>query len=115
MGCCSPRPSRWGVKAGVPPETLFDAVSRSSGDTRGMHGFPEGLFKGNFEPGFMLDLGAKDVGLPTEVGRRLSVPMELANLVQQRYIQAQNRGWGKLSSGVVARIQEERACVEIRT
>ena len=104
-----------GVKAGVPPETLFDAVSRSSGDTRGMHGFPEGLFKGNFEPGFMLDLGAKDVGLATELGRRLSVPMELANLVQQRYIQAKNRGWGKLSSGVVARIQEERAGVEIRT
>ena len=40
--------------------------------------------------------------------------MELANLAQQRYILAQNKGWGKLSSGAVARIQEEMAGVEIR-
>ena len=32
------------------------------------------------------------------------MPMELANLAQQRYILAQNRGWGKLSSGAVARV-----------
>ena len=94
---------------------LFEAVSKSSGDTRSMHGFPEGLFKGNFEPGFQLDLGAKDVGLATEMGRTLRVSMELSNLVQQRYIQAQVRGWGRLSAGAVARVQEERSGVEIRT
>ena len=104
-----------GVKAGVPPETLFEAVSRSSGDTRAMHEFPEGLFKGNFEPDFLLDLAAKDVGLATEMGRSLGVPMEHANLVQLRYMQAQDRGWGRLSAWTVARIQEERAGVEIRT
>lgn len=104
-----------GIKAGVPPETLFEAVSKSTGDTQSMHGFPEGLFKGNFEPGFQLDLGAKDVGLATEMGRTLKVSMELSNLVQQRYIQAQHRGWGRLSAGAVARVQEERSGVEIRT
>ena len=103
-----------GIKAGVPPQTLFEAVSKSSGNTRTMQAYPEGVFKGNFEPGFQLDLGAKDVGLATEMGRALMVPMELANLVQQRYIQAQNRGWGKLVAAAVARIQEEQAGVEIR-
>ena len=103
-----------GIKAGVGPEMLYEAVSKSTGDTRSMHGMPEGLFKANFEPGFQLDLAAKDVGLATEMGRRLSVPMELANLVQQRYILAQNRGWGRLASGAVARLQEEMAGVEVR-
>ena len=103
-----------GTKAGVPPETLFEAVSKSSGNTQAMQGFPDGLFKGNFEPGFQLDLGAKDVGLATEMGRKLRVPMELSNLVQQRYIDAQNRGWGRMASGAVAQIQEERAGVQIR-
>ena len=79
-----------------------------------MSKYPDSLFKGDFEPGFQLDLAAKDVGLATDMGRRLSVPMELANLAQQRYILAQNRGWGKLSSGAVARVQEEMAGVEIR-
>jgi 3-hydroxyisobutyrate dehydrogenase-like beta-hydroxyacid dehydrogenase len=95
-------------------ETLFRAVSMSSGNTQTMQGYPEGLFAGNFEPGFMLDLAAKDVGLAMTMGRGLSVPMELANLVQQRYITAQNRGWGKLAAHAVARIQEERAGAEIR-
>jgi 3-hydroxyisobutyrate dehydrogenase-like beta-hydroxyacid dehydrogenase len=103
-----------GVRAGVDVETLFRAVSMSSGNTQTMQGYPEGLFAGNFEPGFKLDLAAKDVGLATTMGRGLSVPMELANLVQQRYITAQNRGWGKLAAHVVARIQEERAGAEIR-
>ena len=103
-----------GVRAGVDVETLFRAVSMSSGNTQTMQGYPEGLFAGNFEPGFMLDLAAKDVGLATTMGRGLSVPMELANLVQQRYITAQNRGWGKLAAHAVARIQEERAGAEIR-
>jgi 3-hydroxyisobutyrate dehydrogenase len=103
-----------GVRAGVDVETLFRAVSMSSGNTQTMQGYPDGLFAGTFEPGFMLDLAAKDVGLATEMGRSLSVPMELANLVQQRYIAAQNSGWGKLAAHAVARIQEERTGAEIR-
>lgn len=103
-----------GTKAGVPPETLLEAVSKSSGDTRGMHVLPEGLFKGDFEPGFQLDLGTKDVGLAINLARSLSVPMELSDLVQQRYIDAQNRGWGNLTYNAVIRIQEEIAGVEIR-
>ena len=103
-----------GVKAGVPPDTLYEAVSKSSGNTQSMQGFPTGLFKGNFEPGFQLDLAAKDVGLATEIGRRLRVPMDLSNLVQQRYIDGQNSGWGRLAAGAVARVQEERAGVEVR-
>ena len=103
-----------GAKAGVTPEMLFEAVSKSSGNTQAMQAFPNGLFKGNFEAGFQLDLAAKDVGLATDMGRRLRIPMELCNLAQQRYIDAQNRGWGKLASVAVARVQEERAGVELR-
>jgi len=104
-----------GVKAGVGPETLFEAVSKSSGSTERMRGFPNSLFKGNFEPGFQVDLAAKDVGLATDMGRDMGLPMELSNLVQQRYIEAQARGWGTLESSAVIRLQEERAGIEIRT
>jgi len=103
-----------GIRAGVDAKTLFEAVSMSSGDTRAMHTYPEGLFKGNFDPGFQVNLAAKDVGLATEMGRNLRVPLVLSNLVQQRYIEALNRGWGGLESAAVARLQEEEAGVEIR-
>jgi 3-hydroxyisobutyrate dehydrogenase len=104
-----------GVKAGADPETLYKAISGSSGNTQAMHQFPNGLFKGNFEPGFQLDLAAKDVGLATEMGRRLRVPMEMSNIAQQRYITAQNEGLGRQAAGAVAKLQEERAGIEVRS
>lgn len=103
-----------GLKAGAQTETMFEAISHSSGNTECMQEFPASLFQGNFEPGFQLDLGAKDVGLATELGRQLRLPMELANIIEQRFTEARNRGWGQLASVSVARLQEERADVKIR-
>ncbi len=103
-----------GVKAGISPDILFDAVSKSSGNTQSMQAFPETLFKRNFEPGFQVDLAAKDVGLATDLGRKMRIPMELSNIVQQRYIDAQNQGLGRLSANAVAQIQESRSGVEIK-
>ena len=85
---------------------MFEAISHSSGNTECMQEFPGSLFQGNFEPGFKLDLGAKDVGLATELGRQLRLPMELANIIEQRFTEARNRGWGELASVSVAQLQE---------
>lgn len=103
-----------GLKAGAQTEVMFEAISHSSGNTECMQEFPGSLFQGNFEPGFKLDLGAKDVGLATEMGRQLRLPMELANIIEQRFTEARNRGWGELASVSVAQLQEERADVKIR-
>ena len=102
-----------GIKAGVQTRTLFDAISNSSGNTQSMQEFPGGLFAGNFD-GFALDLAAKDVGLATQLGRRLGVPMDSADRIEKQYAKALGRGWGKLSAVSVVRLLEERAKVEIR-
>ena len=103
-----------GLKAGAQTEIMFEAISHSSGNTECMQEFPASLFQGNFEPGFQLDLGAKDVSLATEMGRQLRLPMELANIIEQRFTEARNRGWGQLASVSVAQLQEERGGVKIR-
>ena len=102
-----------GIKWGVDAQTLYEAVSGSSGNTNSMHGFPDGIFVRNFEPGFQLDLAAKDVGLATQLARELRVPMEMSNIAQQRYIDGQNRGYGRMAAGAVAMVQEDRAGVQI--
>ena len=73
-----------GVKAGVDLKTLVDVIQNSSGATRklGSH-YPHYLFKGNFEPGFALDLGAKDLRLGTNLAREIGLPLDFANLVDQ--------------------------------
>jgi 3-hydroxyisobutyrate dehydrogenase len=104
-----------GVKAGVELAVLSDVISNSSGSCRRItEKLPRFLFKGNFKPGFAVDLAAKDVRLATELGRELGMPMELSNMVDQRHVEAQFRGWGAEDSDAVAKLQEEKSGVQLR-
>lgn len=104
-----------GVKAGVDLAVLADVIANSSGGCRRItEKFPRFLFKGNFEPGFATALAAKDVRLATDLGREYGIPMDVSNLVDQRHMEALHRGWGPEDSDAVARIQEEKAGVQLR-
>ena len=104
-----------GVKAGVDLGTLADVIAHSSGSSRRLtEKFSRFLFQGNFEPGFATALAAKDVRLATDLGREYGVPMDLSNLVDQRHVEAMFRGFGPEDSDAVARIQEEKAGVQLR-
>jgi len=104
-----------GVKAGVDLAVLADVIANSSGGNRRLvEKFPRYLFKGNFEPGFATALAAKDVRLATDLGREYGIPMELSNMIDQRHVEAMHRGWGPEDSDAVARLQEEKAGVQLR-
>jgi 3-hydroxyisobutyrate dehydrogenase len=106
-----------GVKAGVKPEKLLEAVR---GGAFGQHNLinnrmPNIVFKGAFDtPNFALRLARKDVGLATELGREFEVPMAVANLVEQQLIEGLVRGWGAKDSSSVFMLQEGRAGVTVR-
>jgi 3-hydroxyisobutyrate dehydrogenase len=105
-----------GVKAGVEPLALWQAVRRGAQGRRGtFEGLAEHLLPGNFDPpAFALRLARKDVDLAVAVGREYDVPMRLANLALQELTEAVNRGWGQRDSRVAMLLQEERSGVEVR-
>ena len=105
-----------GVKAGVEPLALWQAVRRGAQGRRGsFEGLAEHLLPGNFDPpDFALQLARKDVDLAVGVGREFNVPMRLANLTLAEMTEAINRGWGHRDSRVAMLLQEERAGVEVR-
>jgi len=104
-----------GVRAGVELGTLVDVIQNSSGGTWKLgNNYPKYLFKGNFEPGFAVDLAAKNLRLGTDLARELGLPLDFANLADQRFVEAQARGWGAKHADIVVRLQEERAGVELR-
>ena len=107
-----------GVKAGVDPEPLFEAISNGSVG-RGSsfaNTYPNTFLAGNFDPpSFALRLAHKDVSLALELGREYGVPMSVGNIAHQELTAALNRGWADLDSRVAMRLQEERAGnVEVR-
>ena len=105
-----------GVKAGMDLEVLADVITNSTGGNKRLADkFPRFLFQGNFEPGFATALAAKDVRLATDLGREYGIPMELSNLVDQRHVEALFKGWGHEDSDAVAKLQEEKSGIQLRT
>jgi 3-hydroxyisobutyrate dehydrogenase len=106
-----------GVKAGVDPDVLLDALQKSSfGQGRALREMvPNIVYRRAFEPpSFALKLSRKDVGLTTELAREYHVPMLISALAEQQLEEALRRGWGEQDSNVMFRLQEERAGVELR-
>ena len=107
-----------GAKAGADPELLWDCMHW--GLDAQLHqlrkNFSEIVFQGRYAApaGFGIGLARKDVGLATELGRRLSVPMPIATLVEQAMIQAINRGWSAQGTLSLFRLQEEAAGIAVR-
>ncbi|MAP39793.1 MAG: 3-hydroxyisobutyrate dehydrogenase [Dehalococcoidia bacterium] len=103
-----------GLKAGLDLDSLMEAGNRMVlGHQK--EGLEKTVFRGQFyPPSFRQALARKDIGLANELGRELSVPMPVANLVEQISIQIGNRGWGNMDTHVIYRLQEEMAGVEIR-
>jgi 3-hydroxyisobutyrate dehydrogenase-like beta-hydroxyacid dehydrogenase len=82
-----------GVAAGVEPNKLYEVLSVGGG--RSHHftkRFPNAL-KGDFSPGFKMELGEKDLALGIELGRSLRLPTPTASTVRELYAVALAQGF----------------------
>ncbi|PPR23534.1 MAG: 2-hydroxy-3-oxopropionate reductase [Alphaproteobacteria bacterium MarineAlpha10_Bin3] len=104
-----------GVKAGVDPEALWQALRKGAlGRRRVFDTMARQFLPGRFDPpDFALRLARKDVALACEVGREYDVPMRLSNMVLAELTEAMNRGWDGRDSRAAMLLQTERAGVEI--
>jgi 3-hydroxyisobutyrate dehydrogenase len=106
-----------GVKAGVKPEALLEAI-RGASFGQGLllsQMLPNVIFRGDFDTvRFALKLGRKDIGLATELAREYDVPMPMAAVAEQIVMQAMARGWGDKDVTAPWMLQEEAARVQVR-
>jgi 3-hydroxyisobutyrate dehydrogenase-like beta-hydroxyacid dehydrogenase len=105
-----------GVKAGVEPLALFQAIRQGAqGRRRTFDGLVDQFLPGIFDPpAFTLRLAHKDVSLATALAKEHHVPMRMINLTLEEMTEALNRGWSERDSRVAMLLQEERAGVEIK-
>jgi len=107
-----------GVKAGVAPEKLLEAI-RGGAYGRGGGGVGQSMenivFKAGWDtPRFTLALARKDMGLACDLAAEVGVPMPLAHLAEQALVECLNKGWGGLDMSASWMLQEERAGVQVR-
>lgn len=72
-----------GVKGGIHPRVLWEIISVSTGNNWCMQQYPNTIFKGNFEPGFRVELAYKDISLALDLGKEYAVPLPLGIAVQK--------------------------------
>lgn len=105
-----------GVKAGVEPLAIWEAVRQGAIGRRGaFDSLTDQFLPEQYEPAaFALRLAHKDVSLATALGRELNVPMRLANLALADLAEGLNRGWGHRDSRAIMVLQTERAGVKVK-
>ena len=103
-----------GAKAGVDVETLRRALVGGHAGSVLLERDIEGVFAGDYDESFTLDLVTKDLGLAVDLGRDVGVPLELSALVEQLHRRARglygDRG-GELSA---VRLVEDAAGLKLR-
>jgi 3-hydroxyisobutyrate dehydrogenase-like beta-hydroxyacid dehydrogenase len=104
-----------GVKAGVDPQILWEVATSGTANNWDLQRYPQMTFAGNFEPGFRLDLGCKDVGLAVQMGREYGVPLSVGAAVEQSFITAQAEGLGDKSVYSIIQCLERLVGVQVRS
>lgn len=103
-----------GAKAGVEVGTLRRALVGGPAGSVLLARDIDGVFEGDYDESFTLDLVTKDLGLAVDLGRDLGVPLEVSALVEQLHRRARalygDRA-GELSS---VRMEEEAAGIKLR-
>jgi 3-hydroxyisobutyrate dehydrogenase len=104
-----------GIKAGVQPRILFEVMSKSSGQNWALSTYmPNKAFKGHFEPGFMVDLMYKDLGLALNLASELNVPTLLGAECRQVFELARAAGKGRNDFSAILTLLEETVGVKAR-
>ncbi len=106
-----------GVKAGVKPDTLFEALSNGSANSFALQNhFKNNVMKGKFEEGvFPVDYMLKDVELALATGTKLRVPLLFGALAAQQLVLTGASGESKRYYPVVIRPLEKLVGVEVRS
>ena len=105
-----------GVKAGVEPLALWEAVRQGAvGRRYTFDALIDQWLPGTYDPpSFALKLAHKDVGLATALGRELGLPMRISELTYAEMTEAINRGWVGRDSRAVMLLEQERAGIEVK-
>ncbi len=104
-----------GIKAGLRLETMLQVLTNTAAKTAHLEmTYPAKAFKGDFTPGFAVDLAHKDLGIGLRLGAEQRVPLAMGAAARELYSAARARGKGRLDYTGIVTLLEEMAGVEVR-
>jgi 3-hydroxyisobutyrate dehydrogenase len=102
------------AKAGVDLRSAFDAIAASSGNSFVHETESQVILNGSYDIGFTMDLACKDAGFAVEFGRRFGVPLRLAAVMEQTFIEGRAKYGGAAWSSMIVKLLEDSVGVDLR-
>jgi 3-hydroxyisobutyrate dehydrogenase len=102
------------AKAGVDLRAAFDAIAASSGTSFVHETESQVILNGSYDIGFTMDLACKDAGFALEFGRRFGVPLKLAGLMEQTFIEGRAKYGGQAWSSMIVKLLEDSVGTPLR-
>jgi len=101
-------------RGGLDLGKCYEAITASSGSSREFEDWAPVILNGSLNTGFTTNLGLKDLGFVTELGRNLEVPLQLATLVEQMFTASRERYGGDAWTAHVVKMMEDDAGETLR-
>ena len=102
------------AKAGVDLRAAFDAIAASSGNSFVHETESKVILNGSYDIGFTMDLACKDAGFAVAYGRRFGVPLRLAGLMEQTFIEGRAKYGGLAWSSMIVKLLEDAVGTSLR-
>jgi 2-hydroxymethylglutarate dehydrogenase len=102
------------VKAGVDPAMLLEILKVSTGNNWAAQQYPNSTFKGNFEPGFKINLALKDINLALALGKENNVPLPVGTAACKDLQDAVAAGLGDKGVDAVIISREKASGSQVR-
>jgi 3-hydroxyisobutyrate dehydrogenase len=102
------------AKAGVDLRAAFEAIAASSGNSFVHETESQVILNGSYDIGFTMDLACKDAGFALEFGRRFGVPLRLAAVVEQTFIEGRAKYGGSAWSSMIVKLLEDAVGTPLR-
>ena len=94
-------------RGGLDLAKCYEAITASSGSSREFEDWAPVILNGSLNTGFTTDLGLKDLGFVTDMGRRLDVPLQLTTVAQKMFQASRERYGGEAWTAHVVKMMEE--------
>jgi len=102
------------AKAGVDLRAAYDAIAASSGNSFVHETESQVILNGSYDIGFTMDLACKDAGFALEFGRRFGVPLRLAGVMEQCFIEGRAKYGGSAWSSMIVKLLEDAVGTPLR-
>jgi 3-hydroxyisobutyrate dehydrogenase len=102
------------AKAGVDLGSAYAAIAASSGNSFVHETESQVILNGSYDIGFTMDLACKDAGFAVEFGRRFGVPLRLAAVMEQTFVEGRAKYGGNAWSSMIVKLLEDAVGTQLR-